>query len=370
MKFKITKDSLFNGLAALQGVVGHRSTLPILSNVLVHAEAGRLDLTATDLDVTITRTVPADVIRKGQVTLPARRLFSLVRELGAGEIEFDVDDQCRCNLRVGPSFYKIHGLSPEEFPPLPKFKEERKVVVDQQKVLKMLKRTSYAASNDEARYVLNGINISLRDHKLTMVATDGRRLALAEEETDLPEGLQAEFTVPTKAVNELSHLLGPDGQVEIASSENCAGFILRGEGQSPTSLFTKLVDGTYPNYRQVIPSETKIRVQLPREEFMHALRRSEIMTSDKQTSVRLNFSENSLVITANSPEVGEGEERMGINYNGPQLSIAFNPRYLISPLEALEGEDEIFFDLVDELAPGVIRIKGPFLYVVMPMRLS
>lgn len=370
MKFKISKDNLFNGLAALQGVVGHRTTLAILSNVLVHAEADRLDLTATDLDVTITRTVPAEVTKKGQVTLPARRLFGLVRELGLGDIEFDVDDQCRCNMRVGASFYKIHGLSPEEFPPLPKFKEERKVVLDQAKMLTMLRRTAYASSADEARYVLNGINISLRDHKLTMVATDGRRLALAEEETDLPEGLQADFTIPTKAVNELSRILLPDGQVEIMHSENYAGFVLRGEGQAPTSLFTKLVDGIYPNYRQVIPSETKIRVQLPREEFLHALRRSEIMTSDKQNSVRLNFSTNTLVITANSPEVGEGEERMGINYDGPNLSIAFNPRFLINPLEALEEEEEIFFDFVDELAPGVIRIKGPFLYVVMPMRLS
>lgn len=370
MKFKTTKDNLFNGLAALQGVVGHRTTLPILSNVLVHADAGRLNLTATDLDVTITRSVPAEVAKKGQVTLPARRLFNLVRELGMGDIEFDVDDQCRCNLRFGPSFYKIHGLPAEEYPPMPKFKEERKVVLEQKKVLTMLKRTSYAASLDEARYVLNGINFSLRDHKLTMVATDGRRLALVEEEVDLPEGLQADFTIPTKAVNELSRIITPDGEVEIMCSENFTGFTLRGEGQLPTSLYTKLVDGTYPNYRQVIPSETKVRVTLPREEFLHALRRSEIMTSDKQSSVRLNFTENTLIITANSPDVGEAEERMGIQYNGPALSIAFNPRYLINPLEALEGEDEIFLDLVDELAPGVIRIKGPFLYVVMPMRLS
>jgi DNA polymerase-3 subunit beta len=187
---------------------------------------------------------------------------------------------------------------------------------------------------------------------------------------DLPEGFQADFTIPTKAVNELSRILRPDGEVEIMCSENYAGFALRGEGQMPTSLFTKLVDGAYPNFRQVIPSETKVRVPLPREEFLHAVRRSEIMTSDKQYSVRLNFAENKLTITANSPDVGAGEERLGIQFNGPEISIAFNPRYLIHPLEALEGEDEIFLDLVDDLSPGVIRIKGPFLYVVMPMRLS
>lgn len=370
MKFTIAKDSLFNGLAALQGVVGHRTTLPILSNVLVQADAEHLDLTATDLDVTITRTVQAQVAKKGSVTLPARKLFSLVRELGPSDILFEVDDRSHCSLRGGPSFYKLHGLSSEEFPPLPKFKEERTVVLDQGKVLNMLKRTAYAASTDEARYVLNGINMGLKEHKLTMVATDGRRLALAEEEVDLPEGMEVQFTIPTKAVNELGRLLGPTGELEIMSSENYAGFRLRSEGQPPTSLYTKLVEGNYPNYRQVIPSETKIRVALPREEFLHALRRSEVMTSDKQNSVRLNFNNNVLTITANSPEVGEGEERMGINYSGPNLSIAFNPRFIIQPLEALEGQDTVFFDLVDELAPGVIRINGPFLYVVMPMRLT
>jgi len=370
MKFTISKDNLFSGLAALQGIVGHRTTLPILSNVLLQAEADRLNLTATDLDVTISRSVPANVIKQGKVTLPARKLFGLVRELENGDIGLEVDDKCRCNFRVGPSFYKINGLSADEFPSQPKFKEERKVVIEQSKILEMLKRTSYAASTDEARYVLNGIFFSLKDHKLTMVATDGRRLALAEEEVDIPEDTQAEFIVPTKAVSELSKLLGPTGQLEIQSSENQTAFGLRAEGLPPTNLCTKLVDGNYPNYRQVIPSESKIRINLPREEFLHALRRANVMMGEKQNSVRLTFGENTLTITTNSTDVGEGEERIAINYKGQELAIAFNPLFLIHPLEALDGQDEVFFDLVDELAPGVIRINGPFLYVVMPMRLS
>jgi DNA polymerase-3 subunit beta len=370
MKFTIAQDNLVSGLQALQGIGGHRSTLPILSNVLIVADNDCLQLTATDLDVTVTRTVPASVPRPGQVTLPLKKLSSLVRELPPGDIVFDVDDKCRCSIRVGASYYKIHGLAAEEFPPLPRFKDERKVVLDQKKLRDMLRRTSFAASTDEARYVLNGIFFSIKEHKLTMVATDGRRLALVEEEVDIPDQVHGEFIVPTKAVVELTRLLSDAGQIEIQYAENQAAFSLRAEGFPPTQLITKLVEGNYPNYRQVIPAETKVRIQIPREEFMHALRRAEIMTSEKQNSVKLCFRENSLTISTDTPEVGEGEERIAIKYEEREMIIAFNPRFLINPLEVLEDQGDIMFDFVDELAPGVIRINGPFLYVVMPMRVN
>jgi DNA polymerase-3 subunit beta len=337
---------------------------------LIKAQDDTLELIATDLDVTITCTVSAQVKKPGATTLPVKKLFGIVRELGAGEIGFEVDDKHRCSLNLGSSFYKIHGLAPEEFPPMPKFREERKVGLEQKKVKDMLRRTSYAASNDEARYVLNGIFFSLKDHKMTMVATDGRRLALAEEEVDIPERGQGEFIVPTKAVNELSRLLGDKGNLEIQFSENQASFALHNEGTAPVQIITKLVEGNYPNYRQVIPGEAKERVQVLREEFLHALRRAEIMTSDKQNSVKLTFADNTLSIAANTPDVGEGLETIAVNYKGKEMSIAFNPGFLIHPLNALEEYDEIFIELIDDMSPGVVKINGPFLYVVMPMRLS
>src|ERR1019366_7605077 len=190
-----------------------------------------------------------------------------------------------------------------------------------------------------------------------------------DEEMDVPEQSNGEFIVPSKAVNELNRLLTDKGEVELRYTDNQASFTLKDEKGSSVLIISKLIEGNYPNYRQVIPNEVKERVSLMREEFLHALRRAEIMTSEKSNSVKLTFGKNNLAITANSPEVGEARESLAINYKGKEMAIAFNPKYLIDPLNALT-EDEVFFELIDELSPGVLKINGPFLYVVMPMRLS
>jgi len=252
---------------------------------------------------------------------------------------------------------------------LPQFKEEKKVALPQETFKSMMKKTSFAISTDESRYVLNGIFVSLKDHKMTMVATDGRRLSLVDEELDISEKSQGEFILPAKTINELNRLLMDKGEIEIRYAENQASFTLKVDKGSSILIISKLVEGNYPNYRQVIPSQTKERVSLVREEFLHALRRAEIMTSEKSNSVKLSFSKNRLEITANCPEVGEAKETLAINYKGPDIAIAFNPRYVIDPLNALPN-DEVFVELIDELSPGVLKINGPFLYVVMPMRLS
>ena len=369
MNLTISKEQLLSGLQAVQNVVSTRTTLPILSNVLMRAEGNRLEFTATDLDVTVSCAVEADAKKGGSVTLPVKKLFGIARELTGGEIEMDVDEKNVCSVRSGPSFYKIHGLSADEFPPMTKFKEDKKVTVTQEKLKGMMKKTSFAISTDEARYVLNGIFISLKDHKMTIVATDGRRLALVDEEVDISEKSQGEFIIPSKAVNELNRLLQDKGEVTIKYAENQAEFTLKDEKGFTVVIVTKLIEGNYPNYRQVIPAETKERISLPREEFLHALKRAEIMTSEKANSVKMAFGKNNLAITANSPEVGEARESIAVNYKGKEIAIAFNPKYLIDPLNAL-ANDEVFIELIDELSPGVLKINGPFLYVVMPMRLS
>ncbi len=369
MNLTISKEQIINGLQAVQNVVSTRTTLQILSNVLLRAEGDRLELTATDLDVTVACGVEAKITRPGATTVPVKKLFGIVRELTNLDIDIEVDEKNNCTVRSGPSFYKINGLSADEFPPLPKFKEEKKVVLRQETLKSMMKKTSFAISTDESRYVLNGIFLSLKDHKMTMVATDGRRLALVDEEIDVSEASQGEFIVPAKAVNELNRLLQDKGEVEIQYAENQASFTLKDEKGSSILIISKLIEGNYPNYRQVIPAETKERVALVREEFLHALRRAEIMTSEKSNSVKLSFGKNKLEITANSPEVGEAKETLAINYKGPDIAIAFNPKYIIDPLNALVN-DEIFIELIDELSPGVVKINGPFLYVVMPMRLT
>jgi len=369
MNLTIAKDQILLGLQAVQSVVGSRTTLPILSNVLLRAEGSAIEFTATDLDVTISCKVEAKVSQPGATTVPVKKLFGIIRELPVGDIEIEVDDKNLCSIRAGSSFYKINGLSADEFPPLAQFKDDKKVTLPQETIKSMMRKTSFAVSTDESRYVLNGLFLSLKDNKMTMVATDGRRLALVDEEVDISEKSQGEFIIPAKAVGELNRLLTDTGTVEIKLGENQASFALKDDKGFSVLLITKLIEGNYPNYRQVIPGEAKERVPLVREEFVHALRRAEIMTSEKANSVRLTFGKNTLAITANSPEVGEARETLAVNYKGKEMAIAFNPRYLIEALNAL-GEDEVYFELIDELSPGVLKINGPFLYVVMPMRLS
>jgi DNA polymerase-3 subunit beta len=369
MKISISKEQFICGLQAVQNIVGTRSTLPILSNVLLRAEENRLELTATDLDVSVVFAVDAKVEKAGETTLPVKRLFSLVRELPVSEIEMSVDEKNICAVQAGASYYKIHGLPAEEFPPLPRFKDNRKFSIPQEKLKEMLRKTSYAMSTEEARHVLNGIYTSLKKEKLTMVSTDGRRLALAEE--DVSQGTEdgVKFIIPTKAVNELNRLLQAKGNVEIRLNENQVSFTLSAEKGHPLLLCSKLVEGSYPNYQQVIPTETKERIALGREELLQALRRAELMTSDKANSVKLLFSKNNLTIAANTPEIGEGRESIAINYKGPEMTIAFNPTFMMDPLKVL-ANDEVYIELRDELSPGVIKTNGPFLYVLMPMRVN
>src|ERR1022692_1028239 len=294
MNLTITKEQILNGLQAVQNVVSARTTLPILSNVLMSVEGEKMEFTATDLDVTIACSVEAKVKKPGAATVPVKKLFGITRELNGSEIDLEVDEKNICSVRCGSSFYKIHGLGADEFPPLPKFKDDKKVSLPQETVKAMMRKTSFAVSSDESRYVLNGIFISLKDHKMTMVATDGRRLALVDEEVDVAEKSQGEFIVPAKTVNELNRLLLDKGEAEVRYAENQASFTLKDEKGSAVLIVTKLIEGNYPNYRQVIPAETKERVALIREEFLHALRRAEIMTSEKSNSVKLSFGKNKL----------------------------------------------------------------------------
>ena len=370
MKLAIAKEQLLLGLQAVQNIVGSRTTLPILSNILLKCVSGRLHLTATDLDVTVSCNVPANVHEEGSVTVPGRKFVGIVRELVVAEVEIEADDKAAVTIRSGGSYFKINGLSAAEYPPLPTFRQTKAVSVPQEKLKAMLRRTSFAVSSDETRYVLNGIFFSLKQDKLTLVATDGRRLALTDEDAEIPAESEGDFIVPTKAINELARLLAAGG-AEIKYGENQVSFALTPatEAGLAVEIISKLVDGTYPNYRQVIPQESLERVNVPREELLHSLRRAEIMTSEKSNSVKLAFSKNQLAITANTPEIGESRETMALTYKGKDMAIAFNPAYLMDPLKALDT-DEVTLELIDELSPGVVKSTEPFLYVIMPMRMG
>jgi DNA polymerase-3 subunit beta len=364
MKFSLSKEKLLEGLQTVQNVVSTRTTLPILSNVLLQAGEGTLRFTTTDLDVGIRASVEAAVEKIGATTLPARRLATIARELPSNEITIEVDTKNVATIRSGPSFFKILGLPEEEFPPLPKFENAKNFTIRQKDLRDGLKKTAYAISTDETRYVLNGILCSFKDSKLTLVATDGRRLALVDIELEFPRSHETEIIIPTKAVSELQRLLTDEGDLKLSIGENQVAFEVNG-----AFLVSKMIEGNYPNYRQVIPGETKERVTLERVLFLDAVHRVSLLASEKSNSVKLVFTKNNLEIAANTPEVGEARESLAVPYKGRDFSIAFNPEFLMAPLKNLTT-DEVFLDLIDEMSPGVIKIQGPFLYVIMPMRIS
>lgn len=364
MKFSVSKEKFLAGLQTVQNVVSTRTTLPILSNVLLQAEGDQVRLTTTDLDVGVSGGITAQIEKPGATTLPARRLATIVRELPAADIQIEVDSKNVASIRCGQSFFKILGLPEEEFPPLPKFDDTRTFTIPQQALRDALKKTSYAISTDETRYVLNGILFSFKENKLTLVATDGRRLALVDLEVEFPRSQEVDIIVPTKAVTELGRLLGDEGDVRLSVGENQVSFQI-----NDTLLASKLIEGNYPNYRQVIPGEAKERVTLERELFLNAVHRVSLLSSEKSNSVKLVFSKNNIEIAANTPDVGEARESLAVAYKGREFSIAFNPEFLQAPLRALTN-DEVYLDMIDEMSPGVIKIQSPFLYVLMPMRIS
>ncbi len=364
MKFSVAKDKLLEGLQTVQNVVSTRTTLPILSNVLIRAENGALHFTTNDLDVGMSCSVEAKIEKPGGTTIPARRLAGIAKELPASEVSVEVDGKNAASISCGPSFFKMLCLPEDEFPALPKL-DKAKAFVLQQRVLKdALRKTSYGISTDETRYVLNGILFSFKENKLTLVATDGRRLALVDIESEFPRSNEVDVVIPAKCITELQRLLGDEGDVKLAVGENHVSFEAGGK-----LLVSKLIEGNYPNYRQVIPAESRERITIERELFLNAVRRVSLLSSDKSNSVKLIFTKNNLEITANTPDIGEAHESLAISYKSKDFSVAFNPGFLQDPLRALT-EDEIFLEVSDEMSPGVIKIGTPFLYVLMPMRIS
>ncbi|MCF7668644.1 MAG: DNA polymerase III subunit beta [Verrucomicrobia bacterium] len=367
MKLAITKENLINGLTAVQNAVSSRTTMPALGNILIKAQEGSVELTATDLDLTIVANVKAEVETAGAITLPARRFFSLVREMSTPEIILKLDDDNNCIVESGPSYYRMKGLGIEEFPNIPPVSTETAITIPQQTVRDMLRKTSFAISNDETRYVLNGVYATVQDNKMAMVATDGKRLALSEEDLDVPSDFKADMIIPPKAITELMKLLTETGDVEIAIAGNRVSFSFAHGEDSTICLLSKLIEGKYPSFKQVIPEESENRVEIGREELFHAVRRIQLMTTEQFSSIRLEFSGNKIEITINSPGVGEAREVIPVNYKGEEKIMAFNPNFLIEPLRVLD-EDEIFLEFTDELSPALIKVKKPYLCLIMPIR--
>ena len=374
MKFKINRDHFANGLAQVLNVVGSKATMPILSNVLIEAEKDQISLTTTNLDLGIRCRIKAEVKETGAVTLPVKRLASIVRELPNVDVSVDASPNHQVKLSSGGSTFRIMGIGRDDFPPLPEFGDEKAFTLEQAELNSMLRSVSYAQSADETRYILNGVYFNFRDGKLSLVATDGRRLAVISKEMTVPAGSAGAIILPAKTVAELSRLLDKGEKVKVNFNERrCAFQIATDKDQSGLTdsvyLYSKVVEGSYPNYQQVIPKETHQRIKLERELFLQCVHRAALVCSEKANSVRIKLTGNLLEITAQSPDFGEAHESMAIGYSGPDLQVAFNPAFLMDPLKALT-RDEVFFEIKDEVSPGVFKTVDSFICVIMPVRLS
>ncbi len=374
MKFKINRDHFSNGLAQVLNVVGSKAAMPILSNVLIEAEKDSISLTTTNLDLGIRCKIKAEVKEGGSVTLPVKRLATIVRELPNVDVSFDSTASHQVKIASGGSNFKIMGIGAEEFPKLPDSGDDKSYSLDQGELATMLGNVAYAQSTDETRYILNGVYFNFKEGKLTLVATDGRRLALVGKELTVPAASAGAIILPAKTVAELLRLLGKGEKVKIAFNERRAAFQIdtgkeAGGLTDSIYLFSKVVEGNYPNYQQVIPKETHQRIKLERELFLQCVHRAALVTSEKSNSVKIKLTANLLEITASSPDFGEAHESMAISYSGPDLQVAFNPQFVMDPLRALT-KDEVFFELKDEVSPGVFKTLESFVCVIMPVRLS
>ncbi|HVS53105.1 MAG TPA: DNA polymerase III subunit beta [Opitutaceae bacterium] len=374
MKFKINRDHFANGLAQVLNVVGSKATMPILSNVLIEAEKDQISLTTTNLDLGIRCKIKAEVKETGAVTLPVKRLAGIVRELPNTDVAFDGSPNHQVKLTSGGSTFRIMGIGKDEFPPLPEFGEEKAYSLEQSELALMLKSVAYAQSTDETRYILNGVYFNFKDGKLSLVATDGRRLALVSKEMEVPASSAGAIILPAKTVSELTRLLDKGEKVKINFNDRRAAFQIATDKDTSglidsVYLYSKVVEGNYPNYQQVIPKETHQRIKLERELFLQCVHRAALVCSEKANSVKIKLTSNLLEITAQSPDFGEAHESMAIGYSGPDLQVAFNPAFLMDPLRAL-AKDEVFFEVKDEVSPGVFKTLESFVCVIMPVRLS
>jgi DNA polymerase III subunit beta len=375
MKVKLHRDHFLNGLTQVLNVVGTRATMPILSNVLIEARPDGVCLTTTNLDLGIRCAIKAEVLEPGSITLPVRKLATIVKELPSLDVRLESTQKLQATLVSGGSRFKIMGLAPEDYPPLPAFDEEHAFVMKQEELSRLLKLVSYAASTDESRYQMNSVFFDFTPGKLSLVATDGRRLALASHEMAISEKTAGKIILPLKTVMEVERLLGQGETVKVTFNNRQVAFAFDTKDETAglidkIMLVSKLIEGKYPDYNQVLPKETYQRIKLDRVLFTDCVKRVSLVTTEKNNSVKVHISSKNIEISGSSPDFGEAQEAIGgVAYDGPEVSVAFNPQYILDPLRAVTS-DEVFLEFKDELSPGILKTLDKFLCVVMPLRLS
>ncbi len=375
MKFKISRSHFAAGLAQVLNVVGSKGTMPILGNVLIETGEESISLCTTNLDLAVRCSVKASPAKGGAITLPVKRLAQIVRELPSEDVLFEVNAG-NVKLTSGGSAFKILGIDANDFPRpwATEDKDPKTYTLKQDDLASMIRSVSFAQSTDETRYILNGTFFKIDAGKLSVVATDGRRLALITCPVPDSNEQKGAFILPARAVAEVSRLISMGEVVKLAHSDRRAVFHFATDKDDSglvgeVMLYSKIVEGNYPNYQQVVPKETFQRIKLERELFLQCVHRAALVCSEKANTVTLKLSANLLDITAQSPDFGTAHETMLIGYDGPGIEIAFNPGFLADPLRALP-KDEVFLEVKDAVSPGVIKTSESYVCVIMPVRVS
>lgn len=365
MKFKTTKNELFKVTQKVQSAVSSKTTLPILSNLLLECENNLLKITATDLDMGISSTLPVQIEAEGAITLPAKKFTDIIKELpDSKEISVLTKKNNVTTIQCEKIVFKIIGLPKDEFPQPPKFKDKAGITLPQKFLKNMISITAFAVSRDETRYVLNGILFIIQNNTIKLVATDGRRLAVIEKNLPSITVLQEKAIIPTKTIQELSKLLEEEGEVKIVFSENQVLFDL-----GNTVIMSRLIEGEFPNYEQVIPKEVDEKVVVDKNAFLAATRRASILTNQDSMAIKLDIVKDKMEISKNTPYMGEVREELGISYKGKDISVGFNPGYIIEILKNIDT-NEVALELADSDRPGVIRLGNEYVYVVLPMQIT
>jgi len=364
MKLTVTKQELQERLSNIQNIVEKRNTMPILSHFLLDVSKGGTTITATDIETAIREPMEADVQVTGTLCIPARKLFEIVKELD-GDVTIESEDSQWIKVSAGASSFRLACLAPEEFPTWPVMEEATEVKLNPSVLGLMIERTIYSAGESDTRYTLNGLLFHIIGKELTVVGTDGHRMALIQREMPAEVGQEKKVIVPRKTANELKKFLGEEGEVQVTIGPNHILFKI-----ADVEFLARLIEGTYPNYSQVIPSANEKKINFAREAMIKALRRVSVMSRERSNAVKVELESGVLKLSSSNPDLGEAHDEVTVSYEGEGLSAGFNARYLLDVLAAMTAET-VTIEMQDQLSPTLLHEEGDNSYkcVVMPMRI-
>ena len=367
MKLKIQKEEIQHALQSVQGIVDKKTTMPILSHFLLKVKK-TASLMATDLDIALKGPLKAEIMDKGSLCIPAKKLFEIAREVD-GEILLESQDNNWVKVSSGKSTFKLMGLPEEEFPSLPEVSKSDEVTIKANALKNMIEKTIYATGESDTRYTLNGLLMHFIPKKnnieLKVVGTDGHRLSLISARIEGQIGEEKKLILPKKAAMELKKLAeGRDDTITIYIDKNHLFFSM-----DDIVLTSRLIEGTYPNYEQVIPKDNEKEILVDKLSFLKALRRTSIMSKERTNAIRLDLEDDKITLISMNPDIGEAREEVAAQYKGEQITIGYNARYMIDILQAMDGE-EVVIRLQEPLSPTLLMESGNEGYtcVVMPMR--